>query len=71
MNMMTYQGHAARIEYGDEDGCFVGHIGTIQRPQAPHFQPSNQRHPTPDAITQPCRRCLPADVGDSPTLWYS
>jgi predicted HicB family RNase H-like nuclease len=27
---MTYQGYAARIEYSDEDSCFVGHIAGIR-----------------------------------------
>lgn len=27
---MTYKGYAARIEYSDEDGCFVGHISGIR-----------------------------------------
>jgi predicted HicB family RNase H-like nuclease len=26
MNTMTYKGYPARIEYSEEDGCFVGHI---------------------------------------------
>ena len=26
---MTYQGYAARIEYSDEDGCFIGRIAGI------------------------------------------
>lgn len=26
---MTYRGYAARIDYSDEDGCFVGHIAGI------------------------------------------
>lgn len=30
MNVMTYQGYAARIEYSDEDGCFVGHVAGIR-----------------------------------------
>ena len=29
MTPMTYKGYAARIEYSDEDGCFVGHIAGI------------------------------------------
>ncbi len=29
MNTMTYRGYAARIDYSDEDGCFVGHIAGI------------------------------------------
>ena len=27
---MTYKGYAARIEYSDEDGCFIGHIAAIK-----------------------------------------
>lgn len=30
MNMMTYKGYAARIEYSDDDACFVGHIAGIR-----------------------------------------
>ena len=29
MNTMTYKGYAARIDYSDDDGCFVGHIAGI------------------------------------------
>ncbi|MCL2122706.1 MAG: type II toxin-antitoxin system HicB family antitoxin [Desulfovibrionaceae bacterium] len=30
MKTMQYKGYAARIEYSDEDGCFVGHIAGIR-----------------------------------------
>jgi predicted HicB family RNase H-like nuclease len=30
MSTMTYRGYAARIEYRDEDGCFIGHIAGIK-----------------------------------------
>lgn len=30
MKPMSYRGYAARIEYSDEDGCFVGHIAGIR-----------------------------------------
>ncbi len=30
MNAMNYRGYAAKIEYSDEDECFVGHIVGIQ-----------------------------------------
>ena len=30
MNTMMYKGYAARIEYSDEDGCFIGHIANIK-----------------------------------------
>ena len=26
MNTMTYKSYSARIDYSEEDGCFVGHI---------------------------------------------
>lgn len=29
MNTMSYKDYAARIEYSDEDDCFVGHIAGI------------------------------------------
>lgn len=29
LNTMTHRGYAARIDYSDEDGCFVGHIARI------------------------------------------
>jgi predicted HicB family RNase H-like nuclease len=30
MNTMTYKGYAARVEYSEEDGCFVGHLVGIR-----------------------------------------
>ena len=30
MNVMTYKGYAARIEYSEADECFVGHIAGIR-----------------------------------------
>ena len=30
MSMMMYKGYIARIEYSEEDGCFVGHIAGIR-----------------------------------------
>ncbi len=29
MNTMSFKGYAARIEYSEDDGCFVGHIADI------------------------------------------
>ena len=29
MNTMRHKGYAARIEYSDEDSCFIGHIAGI------------------------------------------
>ena len=30
MSTMTYKGYAAKIEYSDEDACFIGHIAGIK-----------------------------------------
>lgn len=30
MKPMSYKGYSARIEYSDEDGCFIGHIAGIR-----------------------------------------
>jgi len=30
MSTMTYKGYAAKIEYSDEDGCFIGHIAGVK-----------------------------------------
>ena len=29
MNTMLYRGYAARIEYSNDDGCFIGHVEGI------------------------------------------
>lgn len=29
MNVMTYKNYPARVEYSDEDGCFIGRIAGI------------------------------------------
>ncbi len=30
MNVMSYKNYSARIEYSDEDGCFIGHLAGIR-----------------------------------------
>ena len=30
MNTMEYKGFAARVEYSEDDGCFVGHVAGIR-----------------------------------------
>lgn len=30
MNIMNYKDYSARIEYSDQDGCFVGHLAGIR-----------------------------------------
>ena len=29
MNTMLYRGYTARIEYSNDDGCFIGHVAGI------------------------------------------
>ncbi len=30
MNTMTHKGYAARVEYSEDDGCFIGHIAGVR-----------------------------------------
>lgn len=30
MNVMTFKGYCARIEYSEADGCFIGHLAGIR-----------------------------------------
>lgn len=30
MSTMTFKGYAAKIEYSDDDACFIGHIAGIK-----------------------------------------
>lgn len=30
MNVMSYKGFAARVEYSEDDGCLIGHIAGIR-----------------------------------------
>ena len=30
MNVVSYKGHSARIEYSDDDGCFIRHLAGIR-----------------------------------------
>jgi predicted HicB family RNase H-like nuclease len=30
MNTMEYKGFGARVEYSEEDGCFIGHVAGIR-----------------------------------------
>jgi predicted HicB family RNase H-like nuclease len=30
MNAMTYKGFAARVEYSEDDACFVGHVAGLR-----------------------------------------
>ena len=39
MSTMNYKGYVTRIEYSDEDGCFIGHIAGIRDVVGFHAMP--------------------------------
>ena len=41
---MKYKGYAPRIEYSDDDGCFVGHIAGIQDVVGFHVESVGELH---------------------------
>ena len=44
MNKMSYKGYVARIEYSDEDDCFVGHIAGINDVVGFHGESVSELH---------------------------
>ena len=44
MNVMNYKGYAARIEYSNEDDCFIGHIAGINDIVGFHGQSVSELH---------------------------
>lgn len=46
MNAMNYKGYAARIEYSDEDDCFIGHISGINDIVGFHANSVSELHKT-------------------------
>lgn len=70
MNMMTYQGYAARIEYSDEDACFVGHIAGIRDVVGFHGETvAELREAFQEAVDDYIETC--AQLGRSPQKPYS
>ncbi|WP_350598544.1 type II toxin-antitoxin system HicB family antitoxin [Pseudomonas sp. 65/3-MNA-CIBAN-0223] len=70
MNVMNYQGYAARIEYSDEDGLFVGHIAGIRDVVGFHGESvSELRSAFEEAITDYLETC--AKLGRAPQKSYS
>ena len=39
MNLMIYKDYSARIEYSDEDACFIGHVAGIRDVVGFHGEP--------------------------------
>jgi predicted HicB family RNase H-like nuclease len=70
MSTMTYKGYAARIEYSDEDGCFIGHIAGIQDVVGFHAETVKElRLAFEEAVDDYLATC--AKLGRSPQKPYS
>jgi predicted HicB family RNase H-like nuclease len=70
MNTMQYKGYAARIEYSNEDDCFIGHIAGINDIVGFHGNSVAELHAAfEDAVDDYLRTCK--KVGKSPQRPYS
>ncbi|WP_460117296.1 type II toxin-antitoxin system HicB family antitoxin [Pseudomonas sp. S2_C03] len=70
MNVMNYNGYAARIEYSDEDGLFVGHIAGISDVVGFHGESvSELRAAFEEAVADYLQTC--AQLGREPQKPYS
>jgi len=70
MNPMSYKGHAARIEYSDEDGLFIGHIAGIRDVVGFHGESvAALRQAFREAVDDYLDAC--ARIGKSPQKPYS
>jgi predicted HicB family RNase H-like nuclease len=70
MSMMNYKGFSARIEYSDEDGCFVGRVAGIQDVIGFHGQSvAKLRAAFKESIDDYLETC--ARVGKQPNKPYS
>ncbi|WP_350647386.1 type II toxin-antitoxin system HicB family antitoxin [Pseudomonas sp. HY13-MNA-CIBAN-0226] len=70
MNVMNYQGYAARNEYSDEDGLFVGHIAGIRDVVGFHGESVGElRSAFEEAVTDYLEMC--AKLGRAPQKPYS
>jgi predicted HicB family RNase H-like nuclease len=67
---MNYKGYAARIEYSDEDGCFIGHIAGIKDVIGFHAESVNElRMAFKEAVDDYLATC--AKAGRAPQKPYS
>lgn len=70
MSTMTYKGYAARIEYSDEDGCFIGHIAGIKDVVGFHAESAKElRAAFEDAVNDYLKTC--DKLGRAPQKPYS
>lgn len=70
MSMMIYKNYAARIEYSDEDDCFVGHIAGINDIVGFHAESVKELHVAfEEAVNDYLATCK--KIGRSPQRPYS
>ncbi|WP_095054471.1 type II toxin-antitoxin system HicB family antitoxin [Pseudomonas sp. Irchel s3b2] len=70
MSVMNYKGYAARIEYSEEDGLFVGHIAGIRDVVGFHGETVQElRNALEEAVTDYLETC--AKLGRTPQKPYS
>ncbi|MBX3055110.1 MAG: type II toxin-antitoxin system HicB family antitoxin [Anaerolineae bacterium] len=70
MNTMIYKGYAARIEYSDEDGCFIGHVAAIHDVIGFHAESVKElRQAFEEAVDDYLEAC--EKIGRSPQKPYS
>jgi predicted HicB family RNase H-like nuclease len=70
MSTMNYKGYAARIEYSDDDGCFIGHIAGIKDVIGFHAESVNGlRAAFEEAVDDYLAACV--KVGRAPQKPYS
>lgn len=70
MNTMMYKGYAARVQYSEDDGCFVGHIAGIRDVIGFHGQSVTElRHAFEEAVTDYLETCK--KLGREPSHPYS
>lgn len=70
MNTMRYKSYAARIEYSDEDDCFIGHMAGINDIVGFHAESVTELHAAfEEAVDDYLRTCKKA--GKLPQKPYS
>lgn len=70
MNTMNYKSYAARIEYSNEDDCFIGHIAGINDIIGFHANSVSELHVAfEEAVDDYLEACK--NIGKSPQKPYS
>lgn len=70
MNLMNYKNYSARVEYSDEDGCFIGRIAGISDMVGFHGHSVTElKKAFKDAVEDYLAAC--AKIGKNPQRPYS